>query len=87
MEIKVLGGGCARCKKLVEDARQAVAQAGADAQVAYVSDMAEMLRYDIPSTPAIVIDGEVKAAGRLPGIPEIVAWIRDASAQDSTPKS
>ncbi len=87
MEIKVLGGGCARCKRLVEDARQAVAQAGADAEVAYVSDMSEILQYDIPSTPAIVIDGQVKAAGRLPGIPEIVAWIREAAVQDSTPKS
>jgi len=79
MKIEVLGGGCARCKMLHERAKGAVAQAGLDVEVEYVTDIQEVLKYDCPATPVLVIDGEVKAAGRVPGIPEMIVWIRDAA--------
>jgi small redox-active disulfide protein 2 len=80
MEVKVLGGGCARCRKLLEDASKAVEQAGLDVAVEYVGDIAEVLKYDVLMTPALVIDGEVKAAGRVPAIAEMVAWLAIAAA-------
>ena len=82
MEIRVLGAGCARCRKLHEDARKAVEQAGLGVEVEYVDDITEIIRHDVLMTPALVIDGEVKAAGRVPGIPEMVAWITDAAGKE-----
>ena len=82
MEIKVLGGGCARCKALLEDARKAAVQAGVGGEVQYVGDLTEILKYDVLMTPALVIDGEVKAAGRVPGIAQMAAWIRDAARKE-----
>lgn len=81
MEIKVLGAGCARCRKLHGDARMAVVQAGLDEEVQYVDDIAEVVKYDVLMTPALVIDGEVKAAGRVPSIPEMVTWLVNAAAK------
>jgi len=82
MEIKVLGAGCARCKKLHEDAKKAMAQAGMNVEVHYVSEIEEIIKYDVLMTPAIVINGEVKAAGRVPTIPEMVAWFVNAAATE-----
>jgi small redox-active disulfide protein 2 len=76
MEIKVLGMGCPKCKKLEALAREAVGELGVEATVTKVQDMDAILSYDVTTTPALVIDGEVKASGRLPGKDEIVAWIQ-----------
>jgi small redox-active disulfide protein 2 len=81
MEIKVLGGGCARCKKLHDDAQKAVEQAGLGLTVEYVGDITEILKYDVLMTPALVIDGQVKAAGRVPALSEMVAWINEAARE------
>jgi len=78
MEIKVLGAGCARCKKLHEDAKKAVAQAGLVTEVQYVSEITEIMKYDVLMTPALVINGQVKAAGRVPTIPEMITWLMNA---------
>jgi small redox-active disulfide protein 2 len=83
MEIKVLGGGCARCKKLHEDARKAVEQAGLDVAVEYVGDITQIMKYDVLMTPALVIDGQVKAAGRVPSIEEMVTWLTAAAGKAS----
>ncbi len=82
MEIKVLGAGCARCKKLHEDAKKAVNEAGLNVEVQYVSDIIEIMKYDVLMTPALVLDGEVKAAGRVPAIPEMVTWFVNAAAKE-----
>ena len=79
MEIKVLGAGCARCKSLYEDVGKALAAAGLDADVEYVRDITEIIKYDVLLTPALVINGEVKATGRLPAIPEMVTWFKAAA--------
>ena len=78
MEIKVLGMGCPKCKKLEALAREAVDELGMEATIAKVHDMDAILAYDVASTPALVIDGQVKASGRLPRKDEIVAWIQAA---------
>jgi small redox-active disulfide protein 2 len=77
MEIKVLGPGCRNCEKLEADATQAVKEAGTDSTVTKVTDMAEIMRYGVLSTPGLVINGKVKSYGRLPSVKEIRAWIED----------
>jgi small redox-active disulfide protein 2 len=79
MEIKVLGMGCPKCKRLEELAREAVAETGVAATITHVTTMDEIMAYEVLSTPGLVIDEEVKSAGRLPRKEEIVAWIRAAS--------
>ena len=77
MEIKVLGPGCRNCEKLEADAKQAVKEAGTDATVIKVTDMADIMRFGVLSTPGLVINGKVKSYGRIPSVKEIRAWIEE----------
>jgi len=83
MEIKILGSGCPRCKRLEKIARQAAKEAGVEATFTKVTQMDEMIEYPIISTPGLVIDGELKASGRLPRKKEVVAWLEEAAASAS----
>ncbi len=74
-DVKVLGPGCAKCKQLMEQAEQAVAEAGLDARVTKVSDITEITSYGVMITPALVVDGEVKVSGKVPSVEEIIAMI------------
>jgi small redox-active disulfide protein 2 len=78
MEIKILGTGCPKCKRLEALAREAAEEAGVEATFTKVQDMDGILAYDIVSTPGLVIDEEVKSSGRLPRKEEIVKWISAA---------
>jgi small redox-active disulfide protein 2 len=78
MEIKVLGKGCPKCKRLEEIARKAAGEVGVAATFTKVKEMGEIMAYDITSTPALVIDGVVKSSGRVPRKDEVVDWIREA---------
>ncbi|HSD61692.1 MAG TPA: thioredoxin family protein [Burkholderiales bacterium] len=78
MEIKILGPGCARCKRLEELAREAAREAGVDAQFTKVTDMAAIMRFPILGTPGLVIDEVVKSSGQIPRKEDIVAWIKAA---------
>ena len=82
MNIKILGSGCAKCKRLYAEAEKAVASTGVSAQLEKVEDIDGIMGYGIMVTPALVIDEEVKASGRIPASAEIAAWLtaRDASA-------
>lgn len=71
MIIQVLGTGCARCKTLYELANQAVQETGVAAQVEKVEDIQKIMTYDIIMTPGLVIDGQVKVAGRVPTLDEV----------------
>ncbi|MCM8763274.1 MAG: thioredoxin family protein [Candidatus Omnitrophica bacterium] len=75
MKIEILGMGCPKCKKLYENAQTAVKEANVDADVVKVEDIQKIMNYGIMITPAIAIDGEVKAAGRIPASAEIKQWI------------
>ncbi|MBW2594360.1 MAG: TM0996/MTH895 family glutaredoxin-like protein [Deltaproteobacteria bacterium] len=75
MEIKVLGPGCQRCRKTEEIVREAVAEAGVDAQIEKVTDVMKIASYGVFGTPAVVIDGEVKSVGKIPSAEEIKAWL------------
>jgi small redox-active disulfide protein 2 len=75
MDIKILGSGCAKCKKLEQSAREAVAELGIDASVTKVEDIMEIMNYGIATTPAIVVDGKVLLKGRTASTDEIKKMI------------
>ena len=75
MDIKVLGPGCAKCKKAEALVKEAVAESGADAQVEKVTDTMKIAGYGVFGTPAVVVDGEVKCVGKIPTKEDIKGWI------------
>lgn len=78
MEIRILGSGCAKCKKLEELAREVVNELGVQADVLHVTDMKAIMAYSVLSTPGLVINDQVKSSGRLPRREEIIAWLKEA---------
>ena len=78
MRIEVLGMGCAKCKKLAELTAQAAQELGVEAEIVKVEQVKEIVKHKVLSTPGLVVDGQLKAAGRLPSIEEIKGYIRQA---------
>ena len=76
MEIKILGGGCARCDRLEKLAREVAKELMVEAAFTKVKDMDAIMAYDVLSTPALVIDEDLKSSGRVPRREEIAEWIR-----------
>jgi len=66
MNIKVLGTGCAKCKKLEQLTREAIAEAGIEASIEKVEDIYKIMQYGVMQTPGLVIDEKVVLTGRLP---------------------
>jgi small redox-active disulfide protein 2 len=75
VNIKVLGSGCANCKRLEESARKAVETLGIEAEIEKVTDYAEIMKYPILSTPGLVINEKLVSAGRIPTEKEISDWL------------
>ncbi|MCX8118087.1 MAG: thioredoxin family protein [Desulfobacterota bacterium] len=75
-KIEILGMGCAKCNQLEERAKEAVKELGIEAEVIKVQDIKTITNYGVLVTPALVVDGVVKIAGKVPQIEEIKAWIR-----------
>lgn len=71
MDIKVLGTGCPKCKKLEQATIEAVAAAGIDATVSKVEDIFQIMQFGVMTTPALVVDGKIVVKGRVPSIDEI----------------
>lgn len=71
MNVKILGTGCANCKRLEAIARQALADLELDAKVEKVEDIADILAYGVMRTPALVVDEKVVLAGRVPHLEEV----------------
>lgn len=76
--IKVLGSGCANCKKLEALTRRAVENLGIEAEVIKVTDYNEIMKYPILSTPGLVINEKLVSAGRIPSEFEITNWLKEA---------
>jgi len=76
MNIRILGTGCPKCKQLEANAKKAVDELKIKAVIEKVTDVGEIVDYGVMSTPAIVIDGEVKAYGRIPTAEEIKKWLK-----------
>jgi len=80
MKIEILGSGCPKCRELEAVTREAVNQTGVKAEIVKVTDMDDIIDFGVMMTPALVIDGEVKVAGRVAGPAEIVEWINGGQA-------
>jgi small redox-active disulfide protein 2 len=79
MEIKILGMGCPKCQRLEQLAREAVTEAGVQAQIVKVTDMQAIIAYPILNTPGLVINEELKSSGQLPRKEQIVTWLREVT--------
>lgn len=75
MEIRILGPGCAKCKKAEKVVREAVAETSVDADVKKVEDVMEIAGYGVFGTPAVVVNGEVKCVGKIPKKDEVMKWL------------
>ena len=71
MLIQILGMGCAKCHKLEENARQAAQELNLEFQIEKVKDLQKIMTFGVMVTPALVVDGVVKVAGKVPGIEDI----------------
>ena len=75
-KIEVLGMGWAKCNQLAERAKDAVKELEVDAEVIKVQDIKTITNYGVLMTPALVVDGVVKVAGKVPKVEEIKEWIK-----------
>lgn len=74
-QIQILGPGCAKCKKLAEAAEIAAKEIGQPYSVTKVTDIAEIMAFGVMATPALVVDGQVKTAGKLLSPAEIKPYL------------
>ena len=75
MKIEILGTGCPNCKQLETNTKKALEETGKKAEIIKITDIKKIVEYGVMSTPAIVIDGKVKAYGRIPETEEIKKWL------------
>jgi small redox-active disulfide protein 2 len=75
MLIQVCGPGCASCTKAEQIVKEAVAEARVAATVEKVSDFAAMARLGVLSTPAVIVDGQIKCVGKVPNKGEVLTWL------------
>ena len=79
VNIKVLGSGCANCKRLEATARKVVETLAIEAEIVKVTDYAEIMKWPILSTPGLVINDKLVSAGRIPSEKEITDWLTVSS--------
>lgn len=75
LNVKVLGSGCANCKRLEERVRKVVADRGLEAEVEKIADYGQMMRWNLMQTPGLVVNDVLVSAGRVPDEAEIVRWL------------
>jgi small redox-active disulfide protein 2 len=78
LTIKVLGSGCANCKRLEQIAKQVVKDISIDAEIIKVTEYPEIMKYNIMSTPGLVINEKVVSSGRIPSPAEVTTWLTNA---------
>ncbi|MGE5470503.1 MAG: thioredoxin family protein [Bacteroidota bacterium] len=76
MLIKILGSGCAKCNRLEQLTRDAVAELGVEATFEHVKEMDKIMAYPIMTTPALVVDEKVLVFGRMPSKDELLGWLK-----------
>jgi len=75
LTVKILGSGCANCKKLEAVAREAAANAGVEAEFVKVTDMKAIMAFDLLATPGLVINEKLVSSGRIPTQTEVRQWL------------
>ena len=76
INIKVLGSGCANCKRLEQMTRKAAEDLGVEAEIEKVTNFNDIMKYPILSTPGLVINEELVSSGRIPSQEEITDWLK-----------
>lgn len=77
MEVKILGTGCPKCKRLEQLTREVANETGIEVTITKVTQMGDIMAYPIVSTPGLLINEEVKSSGRIPRKEEIAAWLAE----------
>jgi small redox-active disulfide protein 2 len=75
-KIQILGSGCPKCKKLAENAEAAVQELGIEYEIEKITDINDIMKFGVMVTPALVVDGKVKAAGKVLTREEIKRFLR-----------
>jgi small redox-active disulfide protein 2 len=75
MEIKILGTGCSKCKALEEITRKVIKDNGINASVTKIEDIVEIMKFNIMTTPALVVNDKVVSKGRIPSAEEIIQFL------------
>ena len=75
LNIKILGSGCANCKRLEQIAHKVVTEMGIEAEVVKVTEYPDIMAYNVLSTPGLVINDKVVSSGRIPTPAEVTAWL------------
>ncbi len=78
LTIKVLGSGCANCKRLEQIARKIVEEMALEAEIIKVTEYPEIMKYNILSTPGLVVNEKVVSSGRIPTHAEVTTWLANA---------
>lgn len=78
LTIKVLGSGCANCKRVEQIAKKAVSDLAIEAEIIKVTDYGDIMKYDILSTPGLVINEKIVSTGRIPAAAEVTTWLVNA---------
>lgn len=78
LTIKVLGSGCANCKRVEQIARKVVTTMGIEAEIIKVTDYNKIIAYNVLSTPGLIINDKLVASGRIPSEAEITTFLTNA---------
>jgi small redox-active disulfide protein 2 len=78
LNIKILGSGCANCKRLEQIARKVVEDNQLEADIEKVTDFNEIMKWPILGTPGLVVNDQVVSSGRIPTESEVAAWLKSA---------
>ena len=82
LSVKILGTGCANCKRLEQMSRKAAATLDLEAEFVKVTEIQEIMAYGVMSTPGLVINEKVVSYGRIPSPTEVSTWLTDALQAD-----
>jgi len=80
MKIQILGTGCAKCQALTRNADEAAKSLGLEYTIEKITDVNDILSYDVMMTPALAIDGKVQTTGRVPSVPAIAKILSERKA-------
>ncbi len=75
MEIKILGPGCPKCEKTAGIVNEALTETGVSANVEKIKDVMQIAKFGVFGTPAVIIDGDVKCVGKIPGKDDVKKWL------------
>ena len=78
LTIKVLGSGCANCKRVEQIVRKIITDMGIEAEVVKVTEYADIMAYNVMSTPGLVINEKIVSTGRIPAPAEVTTWLTNA---------